>query len=454
FLYNHSHEIPHWEAYGSVIPHSEFIRLTPSVPNLRGGLWSRLPNPHKQWQVELAFRVDGRSYMGGDGFALWYTKERVEVGPVYGNRDAWHGLGVIFDTSDPTENRATPYIYAVYNDGSKRIAGQRATQGSVNGACFRDYRNLGVKTWARLTYANSTLRLDIDMKGGGKHYVECFTSPSFPDLPTNFYFGLTAQTTARAADDHDIFAFETYEAYPPGLDPSKLPKRPFEEDHEKKGQAFKMDPDVEKRLQDIEVQDDEGDGWSGDEEPEALTPQLAKTIQETQLKIIESLNALHSFVAGAPHLATRGAPAGEGGASGGAPNINTAILEHKIDELSGKLAQTENELRQVRELVGGNARKLDGIASRPGGGGPPAGAGNMAECQRMLSEIQGTLRSIGSQASSATSRMDERHQQLAEKTSSLTWYATVLGVVLFQFALSWAWSVVRGSRAEREKKFI
>ena len=34
----------------------------------------------------------------GDGFAVWLTKERVEMGPVFGNRDNFEGLGIFFDT--------------------------------------------------------------------------------------------------------------------------------------------------------------------------------------------------------------------------------------------------------------------------------------------------------------------------------------------------------------------
>jgi hypothetical protein len=287
FLYNTSKEVPHFEPYGSVIASGDYIRLTSSVPNLKGGIWSKVQNEHKQWQVEIAFQVNGRAYLGGEGWAFWYTKERMEAGDLLGNRDAWHGLGVLFDTSDPQENRNTPYVYAAYNDGTRHLQGQKATQIANNGACFRDYRNMG-KVWARITYVNHTLRVDIDAKGGHgqtRHYIECFTTTNFPDLPTNYHFGLTAMTGYRGADDHDIYAFESYELYPPNFEPSKLPKRPYEEDHEKKGQAFHYSSEAEKKMEKIELADD-------DEEPEAMTPQLARSIQETQLKIIESLVGL------------------------------------------------------------------------------------------------------------------------------------------------------------------
>lgn len=152
--------------------------------------------------------------MGGDGFAIWYTKEKMEQGEVLGMRDGWTGLGVLFDTSDPVKQRRTPEIFSIFNDGTKYVAGHEQ-QFATGVHCFRDYRNLGIKVWARLTYANKKLRLDIDMKGGRKNYMECFTLDNVPDLPTGYYFGVTAQTSGtRGSDDHDIYAFETSELYP------------------------------------------------------------------------------------------------------------------------------------------------------------------------------------------------------------------------------------------------
>jgi len=38
--------------------------------------------------------------LGADGMAFWYTKEKDEMGPIYGSKDKWDGLAVIFDTYD------------------------------------------------------------------------------------------------------------------------------------------------------------------------------------------------------------------------------------------------------------------------------------------------------------------------------------------------------------------
>lgn len=51
------------------------------------------------FQVDFQFEVDGKGDgIVGDGFAVWFTKERAEMGPVFGNRDRFEGLGIFFDT--------------------------------------------------------------------------------------------------------------------------------------------------------------------------------------------------------------------------------------------------------------------------------------------------------------------------------------------------------------------
>jgi hypothetical protein len=51
--------------------------------------------------------------------AFWYTQERMEEGPVFGNRDRWNGLAITFDTFD--------------NDGK------------VNDSCSQSFRCIIVK---------------------------------------------------------------------------------------------------------------------------------------------------------------------------------------------------------------------------------------------------------------------------------------------------------------------
>jgi hypothetical protein len=76
--------------------------MTGSIPNTYGSIWVTKANPHKEWQLHFSFNVFGRNQIGGDGFALWYAKEKEQYGPIYGSMDKWNGKNAInlrFDIS-------------------------------------------------------------------------------------------------------------------------------------------------------------------------------------------------------------------------------------------------------------------------------------------------------------------------------------------------------------------
>lgn len=68
--------------------------------------------------------------------------------------------------------------------------------------------------------------MSIDETGQRKNYVDCFTHDGI-SLPTGYFFGLSAASGAnpgtppslfplinpRVLDDHDVYAFETYEIH-------------------------------------------------------------------------------------------------------------------------------------------------------------------------------------------------------------------------------------------------
>lgn len=53
----------------------------------------------RNWEIHVTFNVHGRgTELFGDGFAIWYAKDRMQPGPVFGSKDYFHGLVVILDT--------------------------------------------------------------------------------------------------------------------------------------------------------------------------------------------------------------------------------------------------------------------------------------------------------------------------------------------------------------------
>lgn len=53
----------------------------------------------------------------------------------------------------------------------------------------------------------------MDTRQGGYGYTECFKAEGV-DLPSGYYFGMSA-ATSNLADDHDVLSFETYQVHPP-----------------------------------------------------------------------------------------------------------------------------------------------------------------------------------------------------------------------------------------------
>ena len=52
------------------------------------------------WEVQIQFHVHGhgKDNLFGDGFVFWYAKDRNQLGPVFGSKDFFHGLGIFLDT--------------------------------------------------------------------------------------------------------------------------------------------------------------------------------------------------------------------------------------------------------------------------------------------------------------------------------------------------------------------
>ena len=49
------------------ISSDEQVRITPSLKDQRGGIWTKNKSTDEFWEVEVLFRVSGRGRVGGDG---------------------------------------------------------------------------------------------------------------------------------------------------------------------------------------------------------------------------------------------------------------------------------------------------------------------------------------------------------------------------------------------------
>lgn len=51
------------------------------------------------WELQVQLKIHGKGKdLFGDGMAIWYARERMKPGPVFGNVDFYEGLAIFIDT--------------------------------------------------------------------------------------------------------------------------------------------------------------------------------------------------------------------------------------------------------------------------------------------------------------------------------------------------------------------
>ncbi|XP_044781526.1 VIP36-like protein isoform X4 [Bubalus bubalis] len=178
----------------------------------------------RDWELQVHFRIhgQGKKNLHGDGLAIWYTKDRMQPGPVFGNMDKFVGLGVFVDTYpneekqqeaqkrrySPGVQRVFPYISAMVNNGSLSYDHERDGRPTELGGCTAIVRNLHYDTFLVIRYVKRhlTIMMDID----GKHeWRDCIEVPGVR-LPRGYYFG-TSSITGDLSDNHDVISLKLFE---------------------------------------------------------------------------------------------------------------------------------------------------------------------------------------------------------------------------------------------------
>ncbi|XP_027529312.1 VIP36-like protein [Neopelma chrysocephalum] len=112
-----------WDLLGNAMVMTQFIRLTPDVQSKQGAVWNRVPCYLRDWEMQVHFKIhgQGKKNLNGDGFAIWYTKDRMQPGPVFGSKDNFLGLGVFVDTY-PNEEKQQEAQKRRYSPGNQVLA--------------------------------------------------------------------------------------------------------------------------------------------------------------------------------------------------------------------------------------------------------------------------------------------------------------------------------------------
>ncbi|XP_068130989.1 VIP36-like protein isoform X2 [Hyperolius riggenbachi] len=210
-----------WDLTGSVLVTPQFIRLTPEQQSKQGALWNRMPCYLRDWELQVQFKIhgQGKKNLNGDGFAIWYTKDRMQLGSVFGSKANFTGLGVFIDTYPNEEKqhekrysagnqRVFPYVSAMVSNGSLVYDHSRDGRPTELGGCTAMVRNLNYETFLVIRYVKRrlTIMMDIDQK---QEWRDCLDIPGVR-LPRGYYFG-TSAATGDLSDNHDIISMKLYQ---------------------------------------------------------------------------------------------------------------------------------------------------------------------------------------------------------------------------------------------------
>ncbi|XP_075714707.1 VIP36-like protein isoform X3 [Rhinoderma darwinii] len=229
-----------WDLMGNVLVTPQYVRLTPDLQSKRGAVWNRMPCYLRDWELQVHFKVhgQGKKNLNGDGFAIWFTKDRMQDGLVFGSKDNFLGLGVFVDTypnEEKQHERIFPYVSAMVSNGSLIYDHSRDGHPTELGGCTAMVRNLNHDTFLVIRYVKRRLTVMIDIDGK-QEWRDCLDVPGVR-LPRGYYFGSSA-ATGDLSDNHDIISLKLYqisverspsedkmdkEVFIPSVDNMKLP---------------------------------------------------------------------------------------------------------------------------------------------------------------------------------------------------------------------------------------
>uniref|UniRef100_A0A673XJU4 Lectin, mannose-binding 2-like a n=1 Tax=Salmo trutta TaxID=8032 RepID=A0A673XJU4_SALTR len=161
---------------------TEQVHLTSDMQSKQGAVWSRIPCHLRASELQVHFKIHSQvmKNLNGDVLAIWYTKERMQEGPVFGNQDLFTGLGVLVDTY-PNEEKHLEVCYYIVVTAVSFTCSPSLSLFSVShsfifshlstedlplcvgdGVCTAMLRNHNHNTFIFIRYVRLTIMIDID----------------------------------------------------------------------------------------------------------------------------------------------------------------------------------------------------------------------------------------------------------------------------------------------------
>jgi hypothetical protein len=158
-------DIPYWDIVGSTMVSGQQIRLTQNLQGRQGAIWNSVPVQMRDWEMIVSFRVHGDTgKLYGDGLAIWYARDRGQIGDVFGSINHFSGLAVFIDTySNEYKSyvHTFPYIYSMLSNGTAKYNhdndGADTQLGGSDAGCEVKVRNKEYDTQVMIRYVGDTL---------------------------------------------------------------------------------------------------------------------------------------------------------------------------------------------------------------------------------------------------------------------------------------------------------
>lgn len=201
-----------WKLLGGAMITNNYVRLTADQQSRKGAIWNSVPCRVVSWEMHTHMRIhgSGRSVFG-DGMAVWYARDRMTLGPVFGSVNHFYGLGVFFDTYPNREEKhkhTFPYISVMVSNASSSFEHDNDGHNNIIAGCEADLRASKHDTFVAIRYEANTLTVSTDMEGRNA-WKECLRVPQV-HLPTSLFFGASA-ATGGVSDNHDIISMKLYD---------------------------------------------------------------------------------------------------------------------------------------------------------------------------------------------------------------------------------------------------
>nr|XP_022312561.1 protein ERGIC-53-like [Crassostrea virginica] len=410
-----NNSIPFWDYGGDAIAGDDNIRLAPSIRSKRGWVWSNLKTSFNQWSIECVFKVTGRGRVGADGLAIWFTEDKGQEGPVFGNQDKWRGLGVFMDSFDNDGQHNNPYIMAMVNDGSQQYDHQSDGSQQQLGGCLRDFRNKPYPVRVKVEYYNKILTVFVNngLTNNKDDFELCLRQENV-HLPDSAYFGVTA-ATGGLADDHDVLAFLTHSLHSKEEQPANQVPEQDRQKYEKEFDEYYKELETARenfQKQHPGKQPGEFDSMFEAQEDRELRMifdgqnEMHNTLKELNRKLDELMGRQEMVLSRVSQLTGGNVQVAQGG--GAPPLIPDTIKRHEVDQVMNNQMQIMNDARDIKQVVYDvqqRAGQIQGSLSMGGGGGAPGGgAGFPQDLQNIIYKLQENMNFVRSDLANVANR--------------------------------------------------